>query len=268
MAIPFDCSRPNVAAARRIFLAALEEDPDLHEIAAGDPRYEHLVEWVGPRTAGILDFAIHQAFWQLFLEGIVAPGFNAYNEKFPWFHVTDYGKKVLAGSGAPVHDPDGYLARLDSRISTLDPTVRCYLAESLSTFSRGSIVSSAVMLGIAAERVFDLLCESIDSAIASPKEKAKFQGICLRFQMKPKLDFVVAKFQSATVRGLSGFPDNAHIAVLALYDFLRTQRNELGHPQTLPPRLDREEMFANLQVFARYYETVDKIRTALQGSAI
>ena len=122
MAIPFDCSRPNVAAARRIFLAALEEDPDLHEIAAGDPRYEHLVEWVGPRTAGILDFAIHQAFWQLFLEGIVAPGFNAYNEKFPWFHVTDYGKKMLAGSGAPVHDPDGYLARLDSRISTPDPT--------------------------------------------------------------------------------------------------------------------------------------------------
>jgi hypothetical protein len=146
--------------------------------------------------------------------------------------------------------------------------VRSYLAESLSTFRRGNLVSSAVMLGIAAERVFLLLCESVSDSLRDPREASGFKKICERFPMKPKLDWIGEKFQQPAVRELDGFPDTAQVSILAVYDLLRVQRNELGHPNPAPPAVDREDVFSNLQVFARYYETVEKIRALLERAKI
>jgi hypothetical protein len=47
--------------------------------------------------------------------------------------------------------------------------------------------------------------------------------------MRPKLEFVHRKPQSVKAPNL--FPENANIMVTAIYDFVRSQRNDLGHPR-------------------------------------
>ena len=42
-----------------------------------------------------------------------------------------------------------------------------YLDESLQTFSTGNNVAAMVMLGVAAERAFNLLCDSLMGALTS-----------------------------------------------------------------------------------------------------
>jgi hypothetical protein len=268
MPIPFECANPSVRAARQILLDVLAANPQPGQLDPTGQSYAPFVEYVGPQNPGILAFAIQEAFWQLLVEGIVAPGLNAHNLNLPFFHVTEYGRAVLAAEPAHPHDPERYLDRIAQRVQHFDPTVRSYLGESLATFRRGTLVSSAVMLGIAAERVFLLLCESVLNSLQGPGERAQFTQLCERFPMKPKLDWIAAKFQQPAVRGLAGLPDNAQVSILAVYDLLRVQRNELGHPSPAPPAVDREDAFSNLQVFARYYETVEEIRTVLAGTQI
>ncbi len=268
MPTPFECANPSVRAARQILLDAIAANPQQGQLDVTGQSYAPFVEYVGPQNPGILAFAIQEAFWQLLVEGILAPGMNSHNMNLPWFHVTEYGRAVLAAQPAHPHDPERYLDRIVQRVPQFDPTVRSYLVESLATFRRGNLVSSAVMLGIAAERVFLLLAESVGNSLQDPAEQAQFSQICERFPMKPKLDWIANKFQQPGVRAIPGFPDNAQVSILAVYDLLRVQRNELGHPSPAPPAVDREDAFSNLQVFARYYETVEKIRTVLAGTPI
>jgi hypothetical protein len=244
----------------------LRSDPNWNQLNPTGQDFAPYVECVGGFDAHIFQFNAHKVFWQLLIEGIVAPGMNSSNLNLPWFHVTEYGKRVLAtGPGNP-HDPTGYLTRLTEKVPKPDPTVLAYLTESLDAFRRGSSIASTVMLGIAAERVFTMLCEALNASLASPGEKQKFGKLLARFPMKPKLDWLDQKLQ--TLQGQPGFPENHNIMVTTVYDLMRCQRNELGHPQTAPPRLSREDAFVNLQVFPRYYQTAEQVRAFLSTNSV
>ena len=41
-------------------------------------------------------FLAHEIFWQFVVEGVLAPGMDTNNLKLPWFHITKYGRDVLA----------------------------------------------------------------------------------------------------------------------------------------------------------------------------
>jgi len=74
---------------------------------------------------------------------------------------TEFGRSVLDSSGPNAFDPEGFLGFVRGRVAAADATVLAYLAESLHSLRRGTLVASAVTLGIAAERVFLLLSESL-----------------------------------------------------------------------------------------------------------
>jgi hypothetical protein len=76
------------------------------------------------------------------------------------------------------------------------------------------------------------------------------------------------KIQQIQKLSPSGFPENATIMVVAIYDLIRCQRNDLGHPRQLPPRVNREDAFVNLQIFPRYYEIAEAIRTFLLSNTV
>jgi hypothetical protein len=148
--------------------------------------------------------------------------------------------------------------------------MRLCLEESLETFVRGSIVASTVMLGVAAERVFNLICESLETALSSPKEQAEFARVLDRFAMKPKVDWVHEK-----LRGIQelkprpdGFPENGTLMTTVIYDLMRSQRNDLGHPRDTPPLPNRGEAHANLSIFPRYYETAENLRAFLASHRV
>jgi hypothetical protein len=254
MPIPYDVANPDPAAARRIFLDWLKVQPTGQLDLTGS-QYAHLVQWSGPRNEALLAFHLSDVFWELVVEGVVAPGSNSSNLQLPFYHVTSYGQRVLAATAGHPHDEDAYLTRVSGLVPMPDATVMAYLAEAVKTFRRGTPVAATVMLGIAAERVFLLVCDALLAALKDPNEQKTFTAILERFPMKPKLDWAHNKVQTIHARRMAGWPDTATLAVMAVYDLLRTQRNDLGHPRDLPPTLDREEAFVSLQVFPRYYQT-------------
>jgi hypothetical protein len=55
---------------------------------------------------------------------------------------------------------------------------------------------------------------------------------------------------------------------IAIYDLLRCQRNELGHPREAPPNVKRADAFVNLQIFPRYFELAEEVRIFLASNRI
>jgi hypothetical protein len=219
----------------------------------------------GPNARRTLLFHTQQIYVELLAQGLIAPGSDPSNINFPFFHITEYGTAVLDALPANPYFPTQYLSGLTEQLPGADATVLAYLNESLETFARGNHIAATVMLGIAAERVFLLLCDSLVAAIQDAAEKRKFQQLLDKRPMKPKSDWVNQKFQSIRA---PGFPDNAAIMVTTVYDLLRFQRNELGHPRETPPSITRRDAFVNLQVFPRYYVVAEQVRSflALNGA--
>ena len=272
--IPFDPRNPDLDTVRQIVFERLRRETTWRQLDNTGEGFAPFVEYVAPSEfewqngRHLLLFLAQEVFWQLVVEGVLAPGMDSSNLKLPWFHITKYGHEVLTSSEPQPYDPTGYLARVRERITSQDPTVTAYLAESLETFRQGNRVASTVMLGIAAERVFLLLCDSLARSLSNASEKAAFTKIRDRFPMKPKLDWVHTKIQQIQKRPPSGFPDNATIMLVAIYDLMRCQRNELGHPREAPPNIGRQDAFVNLQIFPRYYEIAEEVRTFLASNQV
>jgi hypothetical protein len=254
---------------RQIIFERLRREPNWSYIDRAAEGYAPYVQYQGSFNRGeegnALVFAAEEVFWQLLIEGIIAPGHDASNLAWPKFHLTLRGREALkSGPGNP-HDPTSYLRRLAEKVPQADPTVLAYLSESLNSFRHRDRVASTLLLGIAAERVFLLLCDSLAAALVSPAEKSVFGKFLDRFAMKPKLDWVHQKIHSINGRG---FPENANIMVTAIYDFVRTQRNDLGHPREIPPAVTEEDAYVNLQVFPRYYQTAEEVRAFLAANKV
>jgi len=127
-----------------------------------------------------------------------------------------------------------------------------------------------VMLGVAAERVFDLRCDSLAKGLKDPAEHVAFERVLERNPMKPKLDWVHDKLRTLQDQRPrpTGFPENSTLMVTAIYDLIRSQRNDFGHPRDLPPRMGRGDANANLEIFPRYYETAENLRKFLSTQKV
>jgi len=258
--IAFNLQKPDLEAIRQIIFERLRSDSRWEQLDPLGEGYSEYVEYEGGKSPNRFAFYVLQVFWQLVIEGILAPGKSGQSPSLPWFHVTEYGKIVVQSAVCNPHDPSGYLSRIRQKIANVDDTVMAYLAESLNGMRRGLPVASTVMLGIAAERVFILVSESLLNALSDPSEKKNFEKLLGRYMMKPKLDWVHRKFQEIQNKRARAFPDNATLMVTAIYDLIRCQRNEIGHPRETPPNVTKEDAFVNLQIFPRYYETAEAVR--------
>jgi hypothetical protein len=274
----FDSANPDLLLLRRAILQRLRKEPGWRHVfefgQMGIDIGKALEPWLSfVRRHGDGDqLAQHtlEVFWQLAIEGVLAPGFGSSNANLPWFHVTAYGRHVIeAELEYRPHDPTGYLQRLQQRIVSPDPTVVAYVEESLRTFLSGNLVASTVMLGVAAERVFDLLAESLRKRLRDVGEKEKLTKLLGQNAMKPKVDWVAQKLRTMQEMPRNKrprhFPDNATLMFSAIGDFIRTQRNEFGHPREKPPLVRRGDALASLEVFPRYYETAETLRRSLRG---
>ncbi|HEY3127874.1 MAG TPA: hypothetical protein VGL91_00305 [Acidobacteriota bacterium] len=265
--IAFNPRADGVELVRRVVFKRLREDSNWQQLEHAGQYFDPYVEYVGEPDPNRLAFLVHEVLWELIIERVIAPGLNPSNPNLPWFHVTRYGRKVIAEEKFIPHDPSGYLSDFKQRFPTRDATVYAYLAESVEAFDRGALVASTVMLGIAAERVFLLVCESLIKALNKLAEKKKFEDLLDRIAMKPKLDWVLQKMEQiqSNTRAL---PDNFNVMFSVVYDFIRCQRNEFGHPKDQPPTITREEAFVNLRVFPGYYEMAETIRAYLSANKV
>jgi hypothetical protein len=183
--------------------------------------------------------AVFELLWQLVAEGVIRPG-GATGLDFPHVSLTEYGKRIISSGTPHPHDIDGFLKQIKNG-QDIDPTVEAYLVESLYTFRQNRLVASAILLGIAAERTFLMISEALLGSLASSNHRDALRKLLDRQPMKPKLDWVHGQLVELDGRRprLEGYPESTALIVTGIYDLIRQQRNDLGHPQDTPPRVER-----------------------------
>jgi hypothetical protein len=207
---------------------------------------------------------LYDIFWELLIQGMIAPGFNSSNLELPWIHVTEYGKRCLEKDSILPHDPDGYVERLKHIVGQpLDSTVLTYVQESLSTFLGGYWLASTVMLGVASEQCVDLLTEAYLNAIVDPSHKGAFEKKLKQAGRSVKNRFDSLRDELLKLGLPSDLKDALDIQLSGIFTLIRFSRNDAGHPTGRT--VDRDLAHGNLLLFPQYcrrvYELIDHFKT-------
>lgn len=189
-----------------------------------------------------------EVFWSLFREGVITLGLDSSNLQFPWFRVSQFGKRLLAGGDAYFfHDVTTYEKLIKEQIPKIDAVTLVYLKEAMQTFRSGCILSCSVMLGVATEHTFLLLMDAIEKSAAHQSLVASIgkekQILTKVNKFKDKLDGMATTLPSEIKEDL-----DTHFA--SILSVIRTFRNESGHPSG--KIIDREQAYVLLHLFIPY----------------
>jgi hypothetical protein len=250
-------------SVRRVLLEILS--------ASGDHRFGRGVHYLFEAVRDRVDTTVrpHQVMellWGLLAEGLAYVDYTqSAPENWAWV-LTARGRHVVESGEYEPDDAEGYLSRLRSRIPDLDELVLLYAEEALRAYQASCHLASTVMLGVASERAFQLLGEALLSWL--PEGEA--EGFRRTFENTRRT--YVAKFAEFRKRLEPHKPDlrnelaeNMALSLDSVLDLLRVNRNDAGHPSGR--RVDRDEAYINLQMFARYLETMFKLRNFFSKAA-
>lgn len=249
----------NLEMVRQIVFRRLKDDRNFNLFyQRWDSRTQQYVIFGEPQAHVQSHFELFadEILWQLFIQGVITPGKEPSNPDLPWFRLTNYGKKVLAAERFIPHDPTGYLDDVKGIAkSDVGQAALPYLEEALRCFTSGCNVSSVLMLGISAEAVFLKLCIVITARLKQAAERKQFERL---LWVKPKHEWVVNKYKSIPISDRKKLlPESLDTTLTALYDLIRRQRNELGHPQEQPPDIDRDKAYMYLKLFPTFISDVE-----------
>jgi hypothetical protein len=141
---------------------------------------------------------------------------------------------------------------LKAKVADADSILLTYLSEALHTFRVGCYLSSAVCLGCASERAFDVMLDAYAETLnvadeASFRKKTEEKPIKTRYDefmkeyeanVKPNID---RELRSSLGTYLGG-----------LFQVIRNQRNDAGHPTGEP--IEREQVYATITAFPAQLE--------------
>jgi hypothetical protein len=197
-----------------------------------------------------------EVFWDLFRQGIITLGMDGPNNNFPWFRVSSYGKKILENQSPYFfHDVSSYEAVIKQNIPDLDDVTILYLKEAMQAFMSGCMLSSSVMLGVAAEHSFEQLLETIAE---NQKYEPMFKSVSKERSILPKLN----KFKQILNQHIGEFSpeikedlDTNFSGIIAI---IRNFRNESGHPSG--KIISREQCYILLQLFIPYCKKIYQLK--------
>lgn len=192
---------------------------------------------------------VREIIWDLITERVLTIG-DYHNDLWPWLSLTDYGEKAINSVEPIPNDPTGYLSRIKRVIPQLDPIIETYLVESINTYNINQLLSSTITLGCASERALILLIESFENSFNVNEKKENFSkkinGKFIKVQFE--------EFDRALKLTLNQFPyelrENYTNTLAGVFQMIRYNRNSAGHPTG--KSVDKETLFANLQVFIPY----------------
>jgi len=258
----------NLELVRQIVLYRLKHDSDWNQFDyVWGERGSSFVEFEYPQLRTRFVVWVNEVMWQLLIQGVITVGMNVNNPTLPFFRITDYGQMVLEAERFIPHDPTGYLNELrvvTGAIAT-DVTI-AYVEEALRCFNSGCHVASVLLLGIAAESIFNHMCDIIRSSLKNSGEQRKLDS---QLPAKPRHRWIVQKYQNLpkTVRR-EQLPESLDMTLTSLCDLIRRQRNELGHPQEEPPELSREQAFVFFRLFPGFVSDVQAFAEYCQENGL
>ena len=261
-----DCS--NLELVRQIVLYRLKHDDDWNQFDySWEERGSRFVGFEQPQLRGRFVVLANEVMWQLLMQGVITVGANESNPTLPFFRVTDYGQKVLEAERFIPHDATGYLDELRAVTGAIATDVTLtYVEEALRCFNSGCHVASVLLLGIAAESIFNHMCDIIRLSLKNRSEQKKLDS---QLPVKPRHRWIVQKYQNLPKSvQREQLPESLDMTLGSLYDLIRRQRNELGHPQEKPPELSREQAFVFFRLFPGFVGDIQAFAEYCQQSGL
>ena len=200
-----------------------------------------------------------EVFWELFRQGIITLGMNNANREFPFFRLSRFGKRLVDNQDTYFfHDVSTYSELLQKQIPSIHSVTLLYLKEALQSFRSGCILSSSVMLGVAAEHTFELLLD----AVRQSSKAARFSSVDKGRSLLPKINkfkTLLDQMQGDLSLGIKEDLDTHFAGIISI---IRTFRNQSGHPTG--QIIDREQAYVLLNLFIPYgkkmYQLMDYFR--------
>lgn len=248
--------RENLELVRAVVLARLREGKwqNLYD-DWDDQNVSNFITFENTPTKNLFFVLMQEVVWQLIIQGVLTPGKDAPNPELPWFRITNYGSRVLQEERFIPHDPSGYLEEVKKVTSRkVGQTSLPYVEEALRCFTSGCNVASIMMLGIAAEAVLLDLCNAMQASLKDPTAKQKFEKLTWVGQKHRWVMDTYDELPNAVKK--DKLPGSLRLTLGSLYDLIRKQRNEIGHPTKQPPEIDRERAYVSFRMFPPFIADV------------
>ena len=279
-----------IVADNLVEVAVIERPQFLGGSSTGGSKFARLIEGRQPQlfpNYGIpqtIATLIRQTFWELLLQGILAPATcknpledqftpSKYQDHWVCFEsvmLTPYGVKILIDSEnrIQVHDSEGYLANFWIEIPAPDTEMMRYLSESISVFRNGHLLACVVLLGIASERLIDVLGENLRRTL---KDRGGDKWFNEKYKNKrtitDRFHAIDGKLMSEFGRELAqeNLKDAFRGIVTLTFEQLRHARNEIAHPQGRD--FTWNEVSGFLHNFVQYFKYVNQIIAFLEAQS-
>lgn len=195
--------------------------------------------------------------WDLIIQGILIPGIpnQLGSAGLPAFVISDWGKTCLQSGEYLTFDGFKYLSRLDAEIPNFDSIAKLYLKDSLASFRIGAYLSSAVMTGVASERLIILLRDAVKNSLPTATRQQKFEADTNGRVISRVFEAIWNRLESnqGTIASSSGRED-LQVDLFGIFNFIRVTRNDAGHPKGR--QLTRDEADSMLHLFPVYAKAV------------
>ena len=197
--------------------------------------------------------------WDLFRQGIVTLGANAANPGWPWLRLSRFGECALQQGVYRFHNKAEFLKTLRSGAVDISPDAVVYLREAVAAFYTDCLLSTCVMLSVAAETEFLRLLEVARNSRTYGKYFSRIgDGLSVRAKM--------LRFGEAIKPILTLLPESATDelgdALNTMQSIIRTARNEQGQPSAADPP-SRDQVYVYLQLFIPLAEQLMRLRREL-----
>ncbi len=193
--------------------------------------------------------------WESMIGGIVVPNTPRSGEMFPGLTITDFGVEVLENEHAVPYNQEEFIEDVrNCRAHCIDDVTLAYLRESLGCFNRGLYDASVILLGVAAESVFFNFSVVVAKGVPSQTEERNLTKLRWIGDRMRRVNAMVDKYKAW--RGDRTL-ESVDLSLKAVFHMIRKERNELGHPVSVP-RTSKRKAFAYLVSFAEAVEDVER----------
>ncbi len=203
---------------------------------------------------------VRQTFWELFVQGILTPAVsnNLQADRFDssgspetvldvpdridhWVSfqivmLTPFGVDLLTDTKnrVQVYDPDGYLLNFWGTSPSPDPEMMRYLSEGITVFRNGHFLASVILLGVASERLIDVLAENLREKLTKIGQDGDtwFSTKCKNKRISDRFTAVEGKLlaEFSTQLASTDLKDPFQKIVKLTFEQLRNARNGIAHP--------------------------------------
>lgn len=200
---------------------------------------------------------VREVISNLFAEGLLMWGLNKTNPDPPFMGITEYGEEVLENEDLIPHDPNGFLNKFKTEIPNADNLILKYLTESVQTYRTNNLLSSSVMLGVAAEAAFNNLFEKLRSTLTNANKQRKFERLAKTISIKEKFDETMKEIDLIRPLLPGKLKEDIKSHIEGIFELIRNQRNDSGHPTGKD--VSKDDLFINLRLFITFCNDVYKL---------